>query len=110
MLETRYMAQSGDDTQAPRYLIAAHWPHIFDGARAPATVRFVFERVSETICRLEMLDGAVWILASRVQLEDVQDSLLNANEDALSSPSDYGLTESEYLPEWAAKSSCKELP
>ena len=84
-----------------KYLIANAWNHIFEG-RTPSEVRFVFNVAEETISHMQICTHEGWEAAMRQQAEDVLDSLLNANPEALDYPGNYGLTKSNHLPAWAA--------
>lgn len=80
-----------------RYLVAEAWGHIFAG-RTEQMVRFVFDRQAQNMVYMEFNDGTV---ASRAEMEDVKDSLLNANEEALEDPAGWGLDEEAEIPDWA---------
>lgn len=83
-----------------RYLIAQSWGHIFEGF-GEREVRFVFDRKTGLLVSADINCG-VWQPASRIQRQDVQDSLVNANPEALDRPVEYGLIEADEPPEWAS--------
>lgn len=94
----------------PRYVIAhcdrevgAGWGHIFteDGREVERDTRFVYDRDAGRLVHLDILRGNKWREASRAEIEDLEDSLKNANEDALENPADWDLDETDDLPEWA---------
>lgn len=62
------------------------WTHLFGVGLPEATVRFVFDRLSNSIVRMDILSAGKWLAATSDQLQDVQDSLVNANDDALERP------------------------
>lgn len=82
--------------------VTSGWGHIFEGI-GERTVRFVFDRTKEKIIKLQIADGRLWRDATAAQLADVEDSLINANEEALEDPFAYSLTPVDELPDWAAK-------
>jgi hypothetical protein len=84
---------------APKYIIAQTWGHIFEGF-GEKYVRFVFNKEENKIVFMDVMRGA-WKAATPAQIADVQDSLINANEEAIQSPSNWGLSVSDSLPEWA---------
>lgn len=82
------------------YLVADAWNHIFEGI-GERTVRFVFDRKAQKIVFMQAVDGRYWLSSTAEQVADVEDSLKHANDEALVSPHDYGLTAADYLPAWA---------
>jgi hypothetical protein len=93
--------EDNEPDDAPRYLIAEAWDHIFAGVgKRPA--RFVYDRRSEKIVCMHVqvgFDG--WKVPMVGQMADVEDSLNTANADALTNPGYYGLIEADELPAWA---------
>lgn len=89
-----------DDPKQPRYL-HGNWDHIFRGKKTETT-RIVFDREKHAIVYMEIRDGHQWWPGSHMDIADVQDSLLNANGEALDNPQDWGLEESDTPPQWAA--------
>lgn len=96
-----------------RYVIAdpdqgAGWGHIFEEVHENGKkkarermLRFVFDLESEALAHLDVQWGQKWIEGSRFDREDVEDSLKNANPEALEDPEDWGLIASDELPDWA---------
>lgn len=90
-----------------RYLVADEpsslWGHIFDGRREVMT-RFVFDQSDLKLLAAQIKWDANggWSDANAVELADLEDSLVNANEDALDDPANYGLLVADDLPDWAA--------
>lgn len=94
----------------PRYIIAhcdrdlgAGWGHIFteDDREVERDTRFVYDRDTEKLVHLDILRGNKWREASRAEIADLEDSLKNANEDALDNPGNWDLDEADELPQWA---------
>lgn len=84
---------------APRY-VHGEWEHFFEGRRV-RFVRFVFDRSARKVIALQLQDTETWTAAGRSYCDDLEDSLLHANQEALERPQDEGLAESDELPEWA---------
>ena len=78
------------------------WPHSFAGFGEMA-VRFVFSRKLNAIIALHVHYGKGWQKATLEQVADVQDSLTNANVEAIADPygSGFGLIAADHLPAWA---------
>ncbi len=85
-----------------RYVFGA-WSHIFGVGKANERIcRFVYDWLTERVIHLDIESGIRgWVPASEAERADVEDSLKNANDAALSSPEDYGLEASDELPDWA---------
>jgi hypothetical protein len=84
----------------PQYVVALCWGHIFAGSREQA-VDFVFDRATNRIVYMEFSshnDSAT--PATRAEMDDVQDSLINANSEALEDPASWELEEVDELPDW----------
>lgn len=89
-----------------RYLITGpeeFWPHKFEDGTT-VHVRFVFDldRLIMLAADIRPSDGGAWSRAQKWQLQDLRDSLVNANLDALERPAEYGLVARSYLPDWAS--------
>lgn len=96
-----------------RFIIAdpeqgAGWGHIFEEVRESGgakqrerMLRFVFDRRDDRLEHLDVKWGHKWIEGSRFDREDVEDSLKNANPEALEDPEEWGLLVSDTLPDWA---------
>lgn len=80
-----------------RYLVAENWGHTFGGT-TEQMVSFVFDREAHDMVYMEFHNGTV---ASRAEMNDVKDSLLNANPEALEDPAGWGLDEEAKVPDWA---------
>ena len=90
-----------------QYLIAdapSGWAHIFAGF-GEFVVRFVFDRKLQSIIAMQLSasGGGSWRNATPDQIADVEDSVKNANVEAIADPygSGYGLIAADDLPAWA---------
>ena len=90
-----------------QYLIAGApngWTHIFAGF-GEFVVRFVFDRKQQSIIAMQVSvsGGGAWRNATPDQIADVEDSVKNANVEAIADPygSGYGLIATDDLPAWA---------
>jgi len=91
------------EAQRPRpapYYVHGNWSHIFHDNGPDTPVRFAMDARDGTVLAMDVQNGATWRRASALEVADVQDSLLNAN-DVLTEPGQWGLTVSGQLPEWA---------
>lgn len=79
------------------------WAHIFAGF-GEFVVRFVFDRKQQSIIAMQLsVSGGNWRNATPDQIADVEDSVKNANVEAIADPygSGYGLVAADDLPVWA---------
>jgi hypothetical protein len=95
----------------PRYIIAdpaeGHgWTHIFSertDAGKPQErermTRFVYDTELGSLVHAEV-DHVGMAAATSIELSDLEDSLKNANPEALESPEAWGLIGSDTLPDW----------
>lgn len=97
-----YVQSVFEQIYGERYVFGA-WSHIFGAGKANERIcRFVYDRQAERVIHLDIESGIKgWVPASEAERADLEDSLKNANEDALSSLEESGLEESNELPEWA---------
>ena len=88
----------------PRFVVADGWGHIFSEARGDTDTRWVFDRHLWRLVMLHILEPASqqWMGALPEELADVEDSLVNANEEALWDCTDWDLSETDEAPSWAA--------
>lgn len=79
------------------------WTHLFGSGRTETAVRLVYDLREERIVAMQLLGlpGPSFCTASQAEILDVEDSLKNANSEALSDPSEYGLARAYVLPTWA---------
>lgn len=87
-----------------KYLVCSSWSHCFKGV-SPAEVRFVYLVDERTLAVMQMNTKKGWVPCSRMDREDVSDSLMQANYDIFDRPEDYGAEYSQTLPAWAGASS-----
>lgn len=99
--------------------ISGGWSHIFDTQERPGTTNLTicFDTEQNKLVAMNIHLSYGSFPASKQEIEDVQDSLINANEDALECPEDYCLEVSSTPPAWAlpqligaTKESEKALP
>jgi hypothetical protein len=90
------------EVEAPRYVYGS-WNHFFGfGNSFQRDCRFVFDRKDGVVTHLDILDGVKgWVSTSKDQKLDLEDSLKNANSEALETPTEWELHEAEALPVWA---------
>jgi hypothetical protein len=62
--------------------------------------RFVYDRFQHKLLHLDVIEQGVVTTASEADRRDLEDSLEDANPDAIESPSDQGLDVSNELPAW----------
>jgi len=99
--ESLYQAGSDGELQATsRYLVADSWGHIFYGTKE-SHVSFVFDRQVQRITHMTLDTTIGDNRAGRAEIADVEDSLLNANYEALEQPEEWGLEPVSELPTWA---------
>ena len=86
-----------------KYLICENWGHIFEeeGRDRERDVRFVYDTGSETVVNMDVKRGNKWHAASKIEMADLEDSLKNANEEALENPEEWGIDREDDLPDWA---------
>lgn len=85
----------------PHSIIHGNWGHIFHDNGSEVNVRFAFDVGAEHIVAMQIQRDHKWVLASRAEIADVEDSLKTANEDALADPEGWELEVSNKLPDWA---------
>jgi len=83
-----------------RYVISEGWSHIFSlGER---DTRWVYDRETERLVHLQIFYGVGGFRSAPSEAyPDVEDSLKNANPEALDHPEEEGLQVSDTLPAWA---------
>lgn len=95
-----------DERIQPSYIVADHeadegsgWEHDF--GMGNVTVRFAYDLNTHDLVAASLLLAGLWKPASLVELRDLEDSLQNANADALDDPAGWGLIQTDTLPSWA---------
>ena len=87
----------------PRYIVG-EWNHLFGPGKRETETRICYDTESEQIVAAQIKDGPAdddFVAANRWQIADLEDSLKNANPEAISNPDDFGLEFEDELPEWA---------
>lgn len=91
-----------------RYIIAGQepgtfWGHIFVGKREVMT-RFAYDAEDERLvgAQIQWNANGDFVDASREEMADLEDSLKNANPDALSAPHEWNLGVADVLPDWCS--------
>lgn len=83
-----------------RYVVAEGWDHHFDWGQG--LTRWVFDREAKDVAFMQVEEDGEWRRADRAEREDVEDSLLTANPEAIDVPETMGLVATDNLPDWAA--------
>lgn len=81
--------------------VHGNWNHLFGSGSKETTVRLVFDTQESRIVAMQITGWPYSQDASLAEILDVQDSLKNANPEALEQPGDYGLARAYVLPAWA---------
>lgn len=82
----------------PRFVVAEHWGHIFVGEQESAT-RWVYDRLEERLAGAEIQTAGRWSNLDAAATADLLESI--RDNDAEGSPADFGLEETDVLPQWA---------
>lgn len=95
------LADVGKDKQ-DRYVIAEQWEHL-KADNSPWIIRWVYDRWNSELVTVEEAGviSAYWLRTNAEQMIDVENHIVNANPEVLKKPSDWGLCESNNLPQWA---------
>lgn len=81
--------------------ITGNWGHIFPSSQSERDLRFVLDTNTNKVIAMQIRTGSGYQHATKEEMADVEDSLLNANEDAIKHPEDWGLVAVAMLPDWA---------
>lgn len=102
MTATTTAASASSDTARARYIISSGWTHIFlEGRReVERETRWVYDRATRQLARLDIRRDHKWRESSRVEQQDVLDSLLNGNEGCLEDPSTWDFDLTNEMPAW----------
>lgn len=85
--------------------IVGPWSHIFSGETGERLTRIVLNASTHKLIHIEvqanrsMLDS--YRAATHDEIQDVEDSLVNANGELFDAPGDFGLEAASELPAWA---------
>ncbi|MGY8632630.1 hypothetical protein RAD15_09090 [Bradyrhizobium sp. 14AA] len=92
-----------------RYIIAdpaqgMGWGHIFSekGSERERMTRFVFDKETASLIYVDV-DRMGMAPTTNTEIADLEDSLKNANPEALEDPESWELVESDALPAWCAE-------
>lgn len=92
------------DPENERFL-SGNWSHIFTQGGPDTHTRIVFDKEENRVVAMELHAPRFggWIQATRSHREDVTDSIVNANPEALTEPENWGLSSSDAPPMWSLK-------
>lgn len=85
--------------------ITGEWAHIFEGERSDRQTRILINAETHTLLEAKVqrnrsiLDS--FTPATRHEMADIQDSLVNSNSELFDNPVDYGLEYANDPPAWA---------
>lgn len=79
------------------------WDHVFeeDTGAVNRACKFVFDPDSRELLAAQVHYDGAWVDAGCSTLTDLEDSLFQANAEALENPSKYGLVETDVAPDWS---------
>lgn len=95
-----------DYADRARYVISDDWSHYFSDDVPEFDTRWVFDRRQWglTVLHLKRRSSEVWLMALPDEVQDLDDSLIRANPNALDLEMvDFGVRESDAMPEWASE-------
>ena len=86
------------------------WGHLFeeDDGVIERHCRFVYDNEAEEIVRADIRVDHRWVRAGRHSLNDLEDSLKDANPEALEDPTAWNLGQSDEMPDWAKEEATPE--
>ena len=87
----------------PRYLHGG-WSHLFQipGRQVERQCRIVFDRTENAVSVMQVRASSKWRDSTLAERQDVTDSIVNANPEALEDPAAWELDRSATLPAWAS--------
>jgi hypothetical protein len=86
-----------------RYVISDDWSHYFSDNVPEFDTRWVFDRRQWglSVLHVKRRSSEVWLMALPDEVQDLDDSLIDANPNALDlEMDDFGVREADELPEW----------
>jgi hypothetical protein len=92
-----------DYADRARYVISGDWSHYFSDSVPEFDTRWVFDRRrwGLTVLHVKRRPSEVWLMALPDEIQDLDDSLIDANPNALDiEMDDFGVREADELPEW----------
>lgn len=85
--------------------IVGEWSHLFPDENNDRPTRIVIDAVTQKLVRLQVQQNRAvsdsYRVATRLEVEDVEDSIVNANPEVFDAPADFGLEATNELPAWA---------
>lgn len=91
--------------QPPTY-VHGTWTHLFGPGSSETTLRILYDTTQERLIAGQYMNNGRWHDLRSDDLADVEDSLKNANPEALDRPAEFGLEVSSGMPSWA----CTQAP
>jgi hypothetical protein len=91
--------------QPPVY-IHGTWTHLFGPGSTETTLRILYDTTQGRLIAGQYQQNGRWLDLRQDDLADVEDSLKNANPEALERPAEFGLEVSSGMPSWA----CTQAP
>lgn len=96
-------------SEAGRYIITeGYWGHIFNEKQGEILTEWVYDTQEDQLIGARVAndrsDFPSWREATADELADLEDSVKNANSDALDNPENWGLTQTDELPDYVASS------
>lgn len=103
---TRYIIADADAAKG------SGWLHYFEeeGRFVERETRFAFDRDFGRLAQLDIRRGPKWQAATTDEIANLEDSLVEANPEALVEPEAWGLTVSDELPDWALEADQSPAP
>ena len=71
--------------------LVGFWGHLFGNGKRETNCRIRFDLTTNKLTDLEVEERGKFYPATECQRADVEDSILNANEEAIDNPEDFGL-------------------
>ena len=92
-----------EPSDLPRYLHGG-WSHLFQipGRQVERQCRIVFDRTENVVSVMQVRASSKWRDSTLAEREDVTESIVDANPEALEDPSAWELDRSAALPAWAS--------
>lgn len=90
--------------------IYGNWTHMFHEHGGDVPLRFVFDLQEGRIVALQIQRAQGWVEGGPEERASVEESITDANREALDHPEEWGLATDEELPEWAGGSSFDAQP
>jgi hypothetical protein len=85
-----------------RNICADDWEHIFSDGKV-RSCRWVWDTLEDRLVQAQVLYDE-WEEATTEAMDDLEDSIRNANDECLTHPEDWDVEARDDLPEWARAS------